>query len=57
MKKKGDFINFKNEISQVINELKNKINSLESNPPAKLNSNIVKLEELDFVIERLKKVN
>ena len=54
---KGDFINFKNEISQIINELKNKINSLESNPPTKLNSNLVKLEELDFVIEKLKKVN
>ena len=54
---KGDFNNFKNEMSELINELKNKINKLESNPPIKLNSDIVKLEDLDFVIERLKKVN
>ena len=54
---KSDFNNFKNEISEVINELKNKINNLETNPPTKLNSKIVKLEDLDFVIERLKKVN
>ena len=54
---KENFINFKKEITKDVNELKNKITSLEKNSPSMHSKIIKKNDEFDFVIERLKRVN
>lgn len=52
-----NFNKFKNDIAQEINELKNKITILEQKLPSIHSKIVKKSEEIDFVIERLKKVN
>ena len=54
---KENFQNFKNEITQEISELKNRIKNLESKSSMLKSKIFKKKEDLDFLIERLKKVD
>ena len=54
---KENFQNFKNEITQEISELKNRIKNLESKSSMFKSKIFKKKEDLDFLIERLKKVD